>query len=325
MSIDTAKIREYLDTKYWDSENGEGESKTYSYEISANYDDELSDGDIKKILGAKYDYMEVFYEILDEAYRDYEWELLKDLAYDIYKKLELDTEGYHEVKEYLEDHVFYSPDYNHFLNQTVYVNIMMDTGDGNYDYVLNSVYPHYDGEQGEEIDPKASIVWLAETQGYTKEQLENALNEGDMSKPKGFLESMRTEVANMSTHMNTVTFLVKMTLKELFELNKLIKLQEPDGKPIYDATKKPDCGYIVLDKSAECGLFDPWNGGGSVFEIELEKDVNVPIRFIRSAVPDGMDGCGVDSVYGMCESAWREVLKEVHGPEKAPGETLLAS
>ena len=57
------------------------------------------------------------------------------------------------------------------------------------------------------------------------------------------------------------------------------------------------------------GLYDPWGGGGSVFEIELEKDVEIPLRIVRSAMPDGCDGAAsIAEVYGMCSSAWRDTL-----------------
>ena len=143
---------------------------------------------------------------------------------------------------------------------------------GNYDYTLNAHYPcWYGNKQGEPIDEKASLVWLANQQGYTKEQLEQTLDQGDMANPKGFLQSVRVECANMSSHMQTLTFLVSMTLEQLLELNEMLAEREKVGHE-YDARKRPDCGTITLGKETECGLYDPWNGGGSVLEIQLEKD-----------------------------------------------------
>ena len=52
----------------------------------------------------------------------------------------------------------------------------------------------------------------------------------------------------------------------------------------------------------------------SLLDIQLEKDVRIPIRFIRSALPDGGDGYSIDSVYGMCGSAWRDTVKKIHVP-----------
>ena len=144
-----------------------------------------------------------------------------------------------------------------------------------------------------------------------------AMNDGDIANPKGFLQSMRQELANLPSHMSTLTFLVKMTLRDLIALNRLIHMQDRNGH-FYDATKNPYCGYIVLDKTTTTGLYDPWSGGGSVLEIELEKDVCIPARFIRSALPDGCikHEYSVSSVYGLCESEWRETVKRIHTPIK---------
>ena len=115
---------------------------------------------------------------------------------------------------------------------------------------------------------------------------------------------MCTEVANISTHMNCLVFLVRISLEELIALNRLIGLKKRKGV-FYDAWKRPDCGSIRIDKRTETGMYDPWNGGGSLLEIQLEKDVELPVRFIWSALPDGMDGYSISSVYGLCGSAWR--------------------
>lgn len=124
-----------------------------------------------------------------------------------------------------------------------------------------------------------------------------------MANPKGFLQSMRVELTNLASAMSTVTFFVEMTLEDLMELNRLVWLQDRNGH-FYDSRKNPYCGYIIIDKNTETGLYDPWNGGGSCLEIELEKDVRLPVKYIRSALLDGGDGYAVEKVYGMCGSAW---------------------
>ena len=53
------------------------------------------------------------------------------------------------------------------------------------------------------------------------------------------------------------------------------------------------------------------------FEIQLERDVKLPVKYIRSALPDGGDGYAVESVYGMCGSAWTQGgVKMIHAPLK---------
>lgn len=302
-------------------------------EIQADYRDSMSNEEACEILLAQ-DPMQRFWEKLDEWYwitqLEYEGEVsdrvkaaLTDVDSGLFPEGLTDEEE-QEVDDYLKEIVCFTLPEKHYLKQEFKVNIMVDTGDGNYDHTLNSVYPCYYGRPEDTINNKAAIVWLTKKQGYTKTQLNNALKKGDVKDPKGYLQSLRQELANHPSGICVLTILAKMTFEELLQLNRYIRLQDRNGRK-YDATKNPDCGYIVIDKKAETGLYDPWNGGGSVFEIELEKDVRLPIRFIRSALPDGGDGYSIDSVYGMNGSCWREVVKEIHGisDERLAKETAI--
>ena len=296
---------------------------TFVYEIYADYRDEMDSKTAIGILQSE-DPVLTFEEQLDEWYRDYRWTLEDELEQTLRTKLTasdgpypdgLSDEDSDRLRDILMDLVYFNLPEKHFLKQAFHVNIMVDTGDGNYDYTLNSAYPCWYGAYDAPIDPKAGIAWLAKAQGYTRGQLKRALQQGDMAGPKGFLESMRVELANLPSHMSTVTFLVELTLEQLMELNRLIRLQERNGH-FYDSRKNPYCGYIVIGKDTMTGLYDPWNGGGSVFEIQLEQDVRLPVKYIRSALPDGGDGYSVGSVYGMCGSAWTDGVKTIHAPVK---------
>lgn len=291
----------------------------YHEEIYVDYRDEMEDSTLKEIMKSE-DPEQTFYEKMFEWYQDAEWEIERNLLEAVVASIETaaPTETYDEdeIKDEIRELVSIDYPYEHFLKQEFCVNIFVDTGDGNYDYVLNCVYPRYNGRCGETIDDKASILWLARQQGYTKTDLNKALRKGDIKDPHGFLESMRQEVINHSSHMAILTFLARMTLEEIFELNELLKLQDRNGH-FYDAEKRPYCGYILIDKKAECGLYDPWGGGGSVLELQLEKDVRLPIRFIRSATVDGGDGHSIRNVYGTDSSIYREdVVKKIHAPKK---------
>lgn len=300
----------------------EGEDGTFTSEIYADYRDEMSDKAAVEILEAL-DPMQAFWEKLDEWYVDCEFLYRDELVEKIRAALTeedglcpngLTDEEENQLQDIIMELVSYSYPEDHYLSQNFDVNIMIDTGDGNYDFVLNDVYPAYCGYYGEPLDNKASIVWLAKTQGYTKVQLRKALQAGDMSNPKGFLESMRVEVANISSHMNILTFLVQLSLRELISLNKLIRYAEQQNSANSSSRR---CGYIILEKGTEAGLFDLWNGGGSCFGIELEQAVKIPIRYIRSALPDGGDGYSIGQVYGMCGSAWQHgAVTCVHAPKK---------
>ena len=298
------------------------EDGTFTYEIYADYRDEMDSKTAVRILQSE-DPVQSFWEQLDEWYRDYQWTLEGELENNVKDKLltgpyanGMSGEDYDRLHDVLADLVYFNLPEEHFLKQTFRVNIMVDTGDGNYDYTLNSAYPCWYGDYKAPIDPKAGIAWLAKTQGHTRGQLKRALQQGDMADPKGFLESMRVELANLPSAMSAVTFLVELTLEQLMELNRLIRLQDRNGIH-YDNRKNPYCGYIVIGKDTMTGLYDPWNGGGSVFEIQLEQDVRLPIKYIRSALPDGGDGYSVGSVYGMCGSAWTSGgVKTIHAPVK---------
>jgi hypothetical protein len=54
-------------------------------------------------------------------------------------------------------------------------------------------------------------------------------------------------------------------------------------------------------------LFDTWSGGGSVLEIELEKNVQIPFMYCKFC-PDGAKvyGYDIDEVYGLIGSCWKD-------------------
>lgn len=297
------------------------EDGTYRIELFADYRDEIDAKSVGEIASADDSWL-VFCEKMDDAWFDAKIEAYDELKRFTYDSLTeedgpcpegLTEEQQKTLDEFFENNVYVELPADHYLKQEYCCTIMIDTGDGNCDYTLNTIFPHYGANEKWTIDEKSSILWLARQQGYNKTQLKKALKPSDDKLPDGFLKSVRTELLNCSTQMNTLTFLVKMTLQEIIELNALVELQDKNGHK-YDATKRPYCGYIILGKNTECGLFDPWNGAGSVLEICLEKDVRIPVRFIRSALPDGEDGWGVGSVYGVVSSLWRNTLKKIHAP-----------
>lgn len=58
---------------------------------------------------------------------------------------------------------------------------------------------------------------------------------------------------------------------------------------------------VILDKDVMCGLFDCWNGGGSIIGIEPEKDIEIHFRCIHRAEIDtgkSLYGCSIRDVYG---------------------------
>jgi len=285
-------------------------------EIYADYRDELDDYWLQKICNST-DPRDGFYEWLDEAYLYSLWdhedyiigEILKDEdVAAIVSKLDQD-----EVREHLRDMFYVKLPEDHFLSQEVLVDILVDTGDLNYDYTLNNFGPHYDARDNEAIPDESSLLWLARQQGYNKTQLKKAMRE--RPKEKNFMQSIYDEINNAGSHMNTLTFMVKMELREYFNLASAIVAERELNKS-YTMDGRKGRGWILLDKSTTTGLYDPWNGGGSLLEIRLDKDVRLPIRCIETAKQDGCRGYSIRDIYYCSTSLWTETLKEIH-PMKA--------
>ena len=113
--------------------------------------------------------------------------------------------------------------------------------------------------------------------------------------------------------MNCLTFLVRMTLEDAMELQERIKEDKKlkSDSSWYDPKNRLGTDFIAINKRVECGLFDTWNGGGGCLEIELEKDIKLPLKYIDSIEVDKSNtrGYGVADVYGLDSSPWRDVVK----------------
>lgn len=308
------KIKEVIERNlYVDKRDGDN----FEFEIFCNYDDELSDGDLAKISRSEDPRME-FEEIMDEwrinAIDDYYWN-------EMYKTITNELEDYDDekVRDWISEHCsWYIPE-DHF-NRNVDVVISLDVGDKDFDFTkcnLLNFYRFYDGE----FEENSPIYWLAEQQGKLdevkkmlkyeqdndedEEELEN-YNEDELSK---FTLSVKKELINACSHMNTLIFCVQMPLFDFFKLKELIK-EDEKANDDYDYDKREGKNEFIVTKDAMCGLYDIWRGGGSVLEIELEKDVVVPTKAIFDVWID-CNGCkangrgyDVKDVYGMCSSSF---------------------
>lgn len=298
-------VRNFLDAQYLKHTK---DDDTWHGEIYADYSDELSDEQITKVVSDS-DPSDALVSLIYDAYYETEWDYKSDLIKDLERKWNEEIgvwdELEEEIREFIDEHVFYDIPYDHYANQTVYVDIMLDTGDGNYDFTLNCVYPHYDGTYKEKINDSASIVHLAKWQGYSKTQVNRALFDEEFAESK-FLKSLRAEVLNCSSHMNAIVFLVEMTLRECIELNERIaKAQTSEDKSArYHPSKYKSRDSIHIPAKSTCGLYDPWNGAGSILEIEIEKGFDLPLKYIDSAWPDGARGYSISEVYGVTRKLW---------------------
>lgn len=269
------RIIEFLDNE---TNLDKGRDNYYSGEIYADYRDELSQENIEKILEAD-DPMDEFYELFGHEYDTYEFDYL-------FTQFKENFEGYaeneEEIDEWLREHVSFYIDTKHYLKETVCANIIIDTGDGNYDFTLNNL------GQADEINNESALLWLALEQGYSKKQLEKATIAEEVSfNNSKLLQSIYQECLNTTSHMNALSFFVSVTIQDLI-----------------DYKTKPYT--IALKKSVKCGLVDFWNGAGGILEIELERELEIPIDKVWSFNIDGADGCGVNEIFGVCNSFYTE-------------------
>jgi hypothetical protein len=284
-----AIIENVLEKEFYLRKNNNG---VYEDEIYLGYQDEMSNETIKKILESSCP-NDKFYEVIDDVYLNAESDMRGEYINKITFSLDLDDIEYaqDEIQEYIWDYVSISIDYNHFLKQNVRANLILDTGDGNYDFGLNSTYNYgYSRDETFEFDPCSSLLWLANQQGYTKEQLENAIN-NDECLGSAFLSSVSQEVSETTSCMNAVTFFIDTTLGDLLK---------------YTETETG----LVVSKDTNCGLVDYWYGAGGPLGIILEKDVVIPKEFIDSFTMDGNRGSySVDNIYGLCNDFWNGTVK----------------
>ena len=303
------ELKAFLEREYgkwqYDEKNG-----CYFDEPYVDYNDELTDKDIANILEQEEPEW-ALEDMLSDCYQDTEWQYRNDIIDKFQKTEEGSKYDWDEINDELVDMWYLKIPFEHYRQQEVCMDVLVDTGDMNYDYTLNAVYPHYNGREDDEIDDRASLVWLAKTQGYTKEQLQNQLTNGkDKLDVKGFLETVYQEVINCSASCPTLIFPIKMALEQAMKICKIINKRDKNGYK-YEPEEREDCGSIVIDKNVDCALYDYWAGGGGCWGIELEKDVELPIKLIHKAVPDGSLDYSMKECYGVTSECWKKAFKEI--------------
>ena len=298
-------VKDYLAENYGWCKKADG---NYHFEIYVDYHDEIEDSIAQEILESNFPH-DTLIEILWDWYQEQEWNIIDNLVDGFKAKTDpklledaniiedgnLDDE---DIREEFMKIIYVDYPVDWAEGQKFCFNIIVSNGDGNYDFWINEHIVDEDGKVDENAG-KAGIVWLAKQQGYTLDQVVKVLKDGDIAEPKTFLETVLQEVAN-GYGCEALTFCVKMTLEQAIALKENMK-SNPNGS-------------IVLDKRVECGLFDPWSGGGSVLEIACEKDVEIPFKNIWKFYIDTRRGNRYDSihnVYGTDDSIWRDCLKEI--------------
>ena len=298
-------VKDYLEEHHAWEKKDDG---FYHFDIYIDYRDEIDDATAQEILNNDYPY-DTLIERLWDWYQEQEWDIIDNLVDDFKEKVDpklLEDANIIEdgnlddgdIREEFMEIVYIDYPIDWALGQKFCFNIIVSNGDDNYDFWLNEHIIDEDGKVDKDAE-KSGLVWLATQQGYTLDQVVEILKNGDIEEPKTFLGTVLQEVAS-GYDCEALTFCVKMTLGQAIALKEKME-SNPNGS-------------IVLDKRVECGLFDPWSGGGSVLGIACEKDVEIPFKNIWKFYIDESRSNRYDSihnVYGTDSSLWKDYLKEI--------------
>ena len=305
------RIKEIIKTNELPNEDG-------GIEMYLDYRDTLSDSTLYDIMTAD-NPREFFDELIGDWTIDgsiYYWDELEEEIKNNLTEDEKDffEENFNEMWDWVQDNYYFYYDENHY-NETVKVNIMLDTGNLNYDCTCDNIL-NYCGDG--EINKNSSILWLARQQKKViplrkavKESVRNDKTPNDYGE---FITSCIEELENLPSHMATLTFLVHMKLFDYFELREAIQ-SEKKLNDSYNFEQRKGKGYLTLSKNTMCGLFDVWSGGGSLLEIKLDHKVELPIKCVwKAEIETGKSeyGYSVDNVYGLVRSAWDGEVEVTH-------------
>lgn len=304
-----ARLKEIIKANEYPNEDG-------GIEMYLDYRDTLSNNTLYDIMTAD-NPREYFDELINDWTFDSSLYYEDELENTIRKKLSDEEKIFclqnkDELNDWFHDNYYFYYDTDHY-NETVKVNIMLDTGNANSDFTRDNIlnYCNYYSNGGRDLKD-SSILWLARQQkkaGLLREAIKGKYD-GDNK----FIKSCIQELEELPSHMATLTFLVNMKLFDYFELREAMSAEKELNKSYILAERKGK-GTITISKDTMCGLFDVWYGGGSILEIELDKDVVLPIKCIwKAEIETGKSeyGYSVDSVYGLVESAWDGEVKETN-------------
>ena len=233
---------------------------------------------------------------------------------EIRSNLEEDT-----IRAFINRIAVYDYPENEYLNKEYRVPVIMDTGDMARDFAANDLYGRYQPKSKLKLHDESALIWLAKQQGYDKSSImkvfSNTDDDEETQEDLYFLMSLKKE-AEKYIKEATLTFAVRMTLRDLISVNEYIRNTKCNTGI---ASRRRDPGYIVVDRTVRCGLFSHIYAGDCGFGIELENDVKIPVKYIFSCLPEGycrsfskqrtcevlQKGCNVGTICMLSDKDWR--------------------
>ncbi len=234
-------------------------------------------------------------------------------------------------KEWLRDNIPVYPPYEHYLNQTMRINILL-CASSEPNHCFSDIHNQYlamaeperltDGSPEacrELLEMDTSLRFFVEQQGYTMEALAATMKEykeffyDEAGLIKKHLDDAGKELSHgkmfelfQNNHSKFLSSLCQELENQRYKSGFITVLAEVSMVDFSKMMK--DGSLITMPVNSMCGIFSPDNGAGSVLEVELEK----PYVFSRDAIYDvqieGADpdwGYNLDSVYGLVHSCWK--------------------
>lgn len=247
------------------------------------------------------DIREAWFDFTCEASADMEYELAEEFVdtakddggalYALLPSVKADViQSIYEAAEWNDVSLDHGPD--------LPVNLMVDSGNWNYDLDCDNYLAVKEMDKNRDRFERSSLLWLAKKLGKEQEWRDLiSLYREDGTKAleecqDPVLKSMLRETDELMDS-GTLTFLVRLPMKDV--MNIIMAQEEKKG------------GTVTLLKNCVCGLFDPLHGGGSGLGIEPGQELTIPVSEIRASVDGAEDRLyGVDDVYGLVASAWRD-------------------
>lgn len=245
-------------------------------------------------------------------------------------------------KDWLRENIPINPPYDHYLDQSMRINIMLGTK-SEPNHCFGDIHMQYlamaKPEQLTDGSPEAcknllnmetSLSNLVREQGYTMDELFTTMQDyklffygEDGSVKKHYNEageklnlSAELELFNQN-HSKFLTSICEELQNQTYEEGLFTVLAEMS---MNDFVKMMQSGsQITMPKDCMCGIFSPDQGTGSMLEVELEKPLVFPRDAIYDVQIEGAEpdwGYNLDKVYGLVHSCWKQPSSIEHLPGK---------
>lgn len=215
---------------------------------------------------------------IERDLRDYDSEHDTTLL-DEYSDLDNEIDGWRDFMEYC-GYAGVHIDVEDIFPSEIYLELELATpAEANREGLITDCFGYYDYE-GDPDDPENQDNMLVD---FLRSQGLDVKDVFDESKSGSVLDSVRAELDNISSNIDF------LTVCGSFDLASAAKLL--DG----------DFSSITINPGSTLGIFDRWNGGGSIFEMEIATPWTVSKSNVDGVYMSSGDkrGYSVADVYGI--------------------------